>query len=91
MASLRRGFFIGRHRAVVATRSGAECLAGRMGLPRREFGMSGNGRLDRRQKPPRLKISLTVILLALFAAAGIAVTLVLSHFDASMPTQPLGP
>jgi hypothetical protein len=53
--------------------------------------MSGNGRLDRRQKPPRLKISLTVILLALFAAAGIAVTLVLSHFDASMPTQLLGP
>jgi hypothetical protein len=38
-----------------------------------------------------LKVSLTILLLALFAAAGIAVTLVLSHFDASMPTQLLGP
>jgi hypothetical protein len=52
--------------------------------------MSGNGRLNREQKP-RSKVSLTVILLALFAAAGIAVTLVLSHFDASMPSQLLGP
>jgi hypothetical protein len=52
--------------------------------------MSGNGRLNREQKP-RSKVSLTIILLVLFAAAGVAVTLVLSHFDASMPAQLLGP
>jgi hypothetical protein len=53
--------------------------------------MSGDGRLNRKQKPARSKMSLTIILLALFAAAGIAVALVLSHSDASMPTQLLGP
>jgi hypothetical protein len=53
-------------------------------------GRPGNGRLDRKQKPTRSKIGLATILLALFAAAGIAVTLVLSQFDASMPAQLLG-
>ncbi len=53
--------------------------------------MSGDDRLNRNQKPARSKINLTIILLALFAAAGIGVTLALSHFDASMPAQLLGP
>jgi hypothetical protein len=53
--------------------------------------MSGNGRLDRKQKSPRSKVSLTIILLVLFAAVGVAATLMLSRFDASMPTQLLGP
>jgi hypothetical protein len=53
--------------------------------------MSGDDRLNREQKPARAKTSLTMILLVLFAAAGIAVTLVFSRFDTSMPTQLLGP
>jgi hypothetical protein len=40
--------------------------------------MSGDNRLNRNQKPARSKVSLTIILLTLFAAAGIATTLVLS-------------
>jgi hypothetical protein len=53
--------------------------------------MSGDDRLNRMQKPARSKISLTLVLLVLFAAAGIAFTLMLSHFDASMPMQLLAP
>jgi hypothetical protein len=53
--------------------------------------MSGDGRLNRRQKPPHSKIGLTIIPLVLFAAAGIAITLVFPHFDASMPAQLLAP
>jgi hypothetical protein len=53
--------------------------------------MSGDDRLNRKQTPSRSKTSLSIILLALFAAAGIVVTLVFSHFDASMPVQLLGP
>jgi hypothetical protein len=62
-------------------------------LPRwaRERSMSGDGRLNRRQKPPHSKIGLTIIPLVLFAAAGIAITLVFPHFDASMPAQLLAP
>jgi hypothetical protein len=52
--------------------------------------MSGNGRLNREQKP-RSKVSLTIILLVLFAAAGIAITLMFSRFDASMPAQLMAP
>jgi hypothetical protein len=53
--------------------------------------MSGEDRLDRKQTPSRSKTGLSIIVLAFFAAAGIAVTLVLSHFDASMPVQLLAP
>jgi hypothetical protein len=53
--------------------------------------MSGDDRLNREQKPARAKTSLTMILLVLFAAAGIAFTLMFSHFDASMPVQLLAP
>jgi hypothetical protein len=53
--------------------------------------MSGDDRLNRTQKPARSKTSLTIVLLVLFAAAGIAVTLMLSHFDASIPAQLLAP
>ena len=51
--------------------------------------MSGDDRRNR--EPVRSKTSLTIILIVLFAAAGIAVTLLFSHFDASMPVQLLGP
>jgi hypothetical protein len=53
--------------------------------------MSGDDRLNRMQKPARSKISLTLVLLMLFAAAGIVVTLMFWHFDASMPMQLLAP
>jgi hypothetical protein len=53
--------------------------------------MSGDDRLNRTQKPARSKISFTFVLLVLFAAAGIAFTLMFSHFDASMPIQLLAP
>ena len=53
--------------------------------------MSGDDRLNRERKTARSRIGLTAILLVLFAAAGIAVTLIFSHFDASMPVQMLGP
>jgi hypothetical protein len=51
--------------------------------------MSGNDRRNR--APARSKTSLTIILIVLFAAAGIAVTLLIAHFDASMPVQLLAP
>jgi hypothetical protein len=53
--------------------------------------MSGDGRLNRKQKPSRSKIGLAIIPLVLFAAAGIAITLVFPHFDASMPAHLLAP
>jgi hypothetical protein len=54
--------------------------------------MSGDDRLNRKQTPSRSKTGKSiVILLALFAAAGIAVTLIFSHFDVSMPVQLLAP
>jgi hypothetical protein len=54
--------------------------------------MSGDDRLNRKQTPSRSKTNNSVfILIALFAAAGIAVTLVLSHFDTSLPVQLLAP
>jgi hypothetical protein len=54
--------------------------------------MSGDDRFNRKQTSSRSKTGNSIIiLLALFAAAGIAVTVVLSHFDASMPVQLLGP
>jgi hypothetical protein len=57
--------------------------------------MSGNGRLNRMLKPPRLIPTgpslREYILLVLFAAAGIVVTLAFSHFDTSMPMQLLAP
>jgi hypothetical protein len=53
--------------------------------------MSGDHRLNREQKPARSKTSLIIILLVLFAAAGIAITLMFSRFDASMPAQLMAP
>jgi hypothetical protein len=53
--------------------------------------MSGDDRLNGKQKPARWKISFTIVLLVLLAAAGIAVTLMLSRFDASFPAQLLAP
>jgi hypothetical protein len=53
--------------------------------------MSGDDRLNRNQKSTSSQIGVTIILLALFAAAGIAVTLMFSYFEASMPSQLLSP
>jgi hypothetical protein len=53
--------------------------------------MSGDDRLNGKQKPARWKISLTIVLLVLFAAAGIAVTLMFSRFDTSFPAILLAP
>jgi hypothetical protein len=53
--------------------------------------MSGDDRLNRKQTPSRSTTSLSIILIAIFAAAGIAGTLALSHFDTSMPVQLLAP
>jgi hypothetical protein len=53
--------------------------------------MFGDGRLNRKRRFLRSKIGLTIIPLVLFAAVGIAITLVFPHFDASMPAQLLVP
>jgi hypothetical protein len=43
--------------------------------------MSGDGRLNRKQKPSRSRNDLTIILLVMFAAAGVAASLEVAHFD----------
>jgi hypothetical protein len=43
--------------------------------------MSGDGRLNRKQTPSRSKIDLSIILLVLFALAGIAASLEVAHFQ----------
>jgi hypothetical protein len=55
--------------------------------------MSGDGRLNRNQKPSHSKVDLGITLLVLFAVAGLAVSFEFSDFDAWTPAelQLLGP
>jgi hypothetical protein len=50
--------------------------------------MSGERRF---KKPTRFKISLSVILVIVFAALGIAFSAMFAHFDAWTPVQLLAP
>src|ERR1700722_7826110 len=53
--------------------------------------MSGDGRLNRKQTPSRSKIDLSIILLVLFALAGIAASLEVAHFNEWTSAQLLAP
>jgi hypothetical protein len=47
--------------------------------------MSGDGRLNRKQKPARLKIDFGIILIVLFAVAGMVLSLVFASTLALLP------
>jgi hypothetical protein len=53
--------------------------------------MSGDARLNRMRKPARSKPDLSAMPIVLFALAGIAFSLVFSHYDPWTPLQLLAP